>query len=308
MNSTIIGVAALLLSSAAFAEESGTKWGRPFAAVNGEVIQCDEPTPLSEEQQARQFDTAPIDLNELSRQAKAFVEQNNEAAVAWRSSQALRLASDWPFLCRYRDANAAIEESGLEPQVVFIGDSITEGWIVADREFFNENGFIGRGISGQSSAQMVARFHQDVVALQPKVVHIMTGTNDIGGATGPITEKEYIGYVRAMIDMAQANRIQVVIAAMPPMTMLLPRPEFDVKPWVRQMNTLLEQTAAQYGATFVDYYTPLADNTGAFDTAYANDGVHPTRIGYAVMKPLAERAIETALGKVAPESAAEHIP
>jgi len=127
------------------------------------------------------------------------------------------------------------------------------------------------------------------------VVHIMAGTNDIGGATGAITEDEYLGNMRAMLDMARANRIAVVLAAMPPMSRLLPRPDFDTRPVVRRLNTRLKALASAYGIPFVDYFTPLAATDGAFDPRFANDGVHPTRAGYAVMEPLARQAIEIAL-------------
>ena len=297
---SITAATLMLLTGAAGHGQATVASGQAYPAVNGETIHCPVNTPPSAEQQAMQFDTAPRDLAALSEMARSFTDPNSEAAAQWRAVQAERNATDWPFLCRYRDANAELKRSGQRPQVVFMGDSITEGWIVADGEFFSSNGYVDRGISGQSSPQMVARFYHDVIALNPRVVHIMTGTNDIGGATGPITEDEYIGYVRAMIDMARANGIEVVLAAMPPMTMLLPRPDFDVKPWVRSMNARLKQTATEYGITFVDYYTPLADEAGAFDTAYANDGVHPTRAGYAVMEPLARRAIDAALAKSVP--------
>ena len=269
--------------------------GRPFPAVNGTTIRCLLPVPPSAEQQAAQFETRPRDLDAMSAMAKGFMDPANPIGDGFRKKQAEQQATDWPFLCRYRDANVVLRETGPRPGVVFMGDSITEGWINADPAFFARNNYIDRGISGQSSSQMVARFYADVVTLRPRVVHIMTGTNDIGGATGPVTEDDSINNVRAMIDMAQANGIRVVLASIPPMSRLLPRPDFNLRPVVLSLNRRLKTLAAERGLAFVDYYQPLADREGAFDPRYANDGVHPTRVGYSVMEPLAQAALQTAL-------------
>ncbi|MBO9711722.1 GDSL-type esterase/lipase family protein [Sphingomonas sp.] len=274
--------------------------GRPLAAVNGTTLRCPPPPVQSAEQRAAQFETRPRDLDEMSKMAKAFMDPTNPAGAPFRKRQEEQRATDWPFLCRYREANAALKESGKPVSVVFMGDSITEGWIGAHPDFFARHGYVDRGISGQSSSQMVARFQADVIALRPRVVHIMTGTNDIGGATGPITEDEFVGNVSAMIDLAKANGIEVVLASIPPMSRLLPRPEFDVRPVVVQLNRRLRALAAARGVTYVDYYTPLVDASGAFDPHFANDGVHPTRAGYSVMEPLAEKALERAVGEWRP--------
>ena len=283
------------LAAPALGRDTSVASGREYDAVNGTSIRCPIPQPPSAEQQAAQFETRPRDLDQLSAEAAKFFADDSEIGAEFRARQAEQRATDWPYLCRYRDANAALAEAGDRPLAVFMGNSITEGWIVADPSFFEDHGFVDRGISGQSSSQMVARFQQDVVALAPRVVHIMAGTNDIGGATGPITEDEFAGNIRAMLDMAKANDIAVVLAAIPPMSRLLPRPEFDVRPVVRRLNARLASLAAEYGATFVDYYAPLALPDGAFDPRFANDGVHPTRAGYAVMEPLALRAVNSAL-------------
>jgi len=293
MKNPIVAVALVAFAASALSAEPEPR--HTYQAVNGTDIQCPAAIPPSAEQQAAQFDTAPRDLDAMSAMAKRFSDPSDPMAAEFRAKQAEQRATDWPFLCRYRDANAALKAAGQRPDVVFMGDSITEGWINADPAFFARHNFVDRGISGQSTPQMVARFYQDVVALHPRVVHIMTGTNDIGGATGPITEDEYVEYVRAMIDIARANGIVVVLASMPPMSRLLPRPDFDVRPKVRSMNRRLEQLATDYDVPIVDYYTPLADKSGAFDPRYANDGVHPTRVGYAVMEPLALQAIMKAL-------------
>ena len=289
----ILGVATA--STAAAQEQREPAKGRAFEAVNGTTIRCPLPQPPSPEQQAAQFETRPRDLDELSAQAAQFFNADSEIGAAFRAQQAEQRANDWPFLCRYRDANAALTEGDERPDVVFMGDSITEGWIQADPSFFAKNDYVDRGISGQSSSQMVARFQQDVVALNPRAVHIMAGTNDIGGATGPITEEEFVWNIRAMLDMAKANDIAIVLATIPPMSRLLPRRDFNVRPIVRQLNARLAGLAEEYGVEFVDYYTPMALADGAFDPQLANDGVHPTRAGYAVMGPLAQAALDAAL-------------
>jgi len=292
-SSTSGGLSALVAADPQFVS-------RAYPAVNDTVIQCPPIAARPAERLAAQFETRPLDLVELSAMAHRFMDPNNPAGDEFRERQAQQRATDWPFLCRYRDANAALKESGERPSVVFMGDSITEGWVEAHTEFFGRHGYVGRGISGQSSSQMVARFYADVVSLEPRVVHIMTGTNDIGGATGPVTEDEFVGSVSAMIDMAQANDIEVVLASIPPMSRLLPRPEFNVRPMVLSLNRRLMDLAADRGVTYVDYYTPLADADGAFDPQYANDGVHPTWVGYGVMEPLAERALSAALERRRP--------
>ncbi len=220
----LIGGAAALLVSPATAQETAAApaMGRQFSAVNGTTIQCPLPAPRDAAALAAQLETRPRDLDELSRGAAAFFSGDNPAGAAFRARRDQQFATDWPFLCRYRDANADLLASGVQPRVVFIGDSITEGWIEADPQFFADRGFVSRGISGQSSPQILARFQHDVVALRPQAVHIMTGTNDIGGATGPITEEEYINTVSAMIDLAQAGGIAVILASIPPMSRLLP--------------------------------------------------------------------------------------
>ncbi len=287
-------VAGALALAGATAAPAEAPMGRAYPAVNGTTIRCPVPPPPTAEHLARQFDTHPGDLDAMSAMAQRFTDPANPAGADFRRMQAEQRATDWPFLCRYRDANAALKAAGTRPRVVFMGDSITEQWRQADPAFFTQHEYVDRGISGQSSAQMLARFYTDVVNLRPHVVHILAGTNDIGGATGPITEDESVDNVRAMIDLAQANGITVVLAALPPMSRLLPRPDFNLRPVVRSLNARLKALAADRKIAFIDYYTPLATADGAFDPRYANDGVHPTRAGYAVMAPLADRALAAA--------------
>lgn len=202
------------------------------------------------------------------------------------------LQSDWAWLCRYRADNAAIDPAH-PPRVVFMGDSITENWARDDRALFS-NGIVARGISGQTSPQMLVRFWQDVVALRPRVVHIMAGTNDIAGNTGPTTPEAYRNAVRAMVTLARANRIAVVLGSIPPSNAFGWNPALTPAPWIARLNTWLRDYAASEGAVFADYHTALAGPQGELPARYAPDGVHPNPAGYAVMRPIAERAIAEA--------------
>jgi hypothetical protein len=162
------------------------------------------------------------------------------AFQAWQASQPppagaeAQRARDWPGLCRYKAANAAIR-TGERPRAVLMGDSITDNWTSGDPTLF-ANGIVGRGIGGQTSPQMLARFRQDVVELHPRVVHIMAGTNDIAGNTGPTTVQDYQSNVLAMIELARANGIAVVLAGIPPSRKLYWRGDLDPRPAIRELN------------------------------------------------------------------------
>ncbi len=175
-----------------------------------------------------------------------------------------------------------------------MGDSITDNWTRGDPSLF-ANGIVGRGIGGQTSPQMLARFRQDVVALHPRVVHIMAGTNDIAGNTGPATVQDYQSNILAMIELARANDIAVVLAGIPPSRKLYWRGDLDPRPSIRELNGWLRSVAFDNGYVFVDYATVLADAEGGLRADLGNDGVHPNRVGYARMRPLTESAIAEAL-------------
>lgn len=194
---------------------------------------------------------------------------------------------DWAELCRYRAANAALSRPA---RVVFMGDSITDFWVVAQPDFFVD-GVVDRGVSGQTTPQMLLRFRNDVIALQPKIVHIMAGTNDVAGNTGPTTEADYHGAIQSMVELAQAHQIQVVLASIPPAEKIGWRPEMQPVPEIRRLNAWLRAYAAQKGLLFIDYYEALATPDGAFRPDLSNDGVHPNMKGYAVMRSLAAPAL-----------------
>ncbi|CAM0119317.1 SGNH/GDSL hydrolase family protein [Stenotrophomonas thermophila] len=207
-----------------------------------------------------------------------------------------RLA-DWPQLQHYRDANARLPAAAPgQPRVVFFGDSITEGWgREGSAAFFPGKGWLNRGISGQTTAQMLVRFPQDVLALKPQVVVILAGTNDIAGNTGPSTQAMIEDNLHAMVDLARAHGIAVVLASVLPVSDYPWMPGIAPAPKVRALNTALKRYADAQQLVYLDYHTPMADAAGGLDPQLAEDGVHPTAKGYAVMAPLAEAAVKRAL-------------
>jgi len=204
-----------------------------------------------------------------------------------------RQAKDWANLCRYAADNAAVQAGGKTPRTIFHGDSITEYWQRGDPAMFGET-VLDRGISGQTTAQILHRFYPDVIALKPRVVHIMAGTNDVAGNLGPVSDDTIIDNITAMIDIAKANGIKVVLASIPPAKFLSWKPGVTPAARIIELNRRLRALAKTRAAVFVDYHSQLKDDQDGFQTALANDGVHPNRNGYAIMRPMAERAIAQA--------------
>lgn len=203
---------------------------------------------------------------------------------------------------RYAEANAKLPSPGKdEDRVVFMGDSITDGWKLA--EYFPSKPYVNRGISGQTTSQMLLRFRPDVIALKPKVVVILAGTNDISGNTGPITLEAIQGNLASMVDLAHANGIKVVLASVMPVsdynknaagnqiTQTVRRPPEKIA----ALNTWIKQFAAERKLVYLDYVSAMADEKGFLKPDIANDGLHPNAKGYELIKPLAEAAIATAL-------------
>jgi lysophospholipase L1-like esterase len=240
---------------------------------------------------------APKEAQERLLDPNAHVDAESPDPTAVAASHAIdedRLHNDWAFLCRYRVENASLRHP-TAPRIVFIGDSITELWRVAHPYFFGDN-YVDRGVSGQTTAQMVVRFRQDVIALKPAVVHIMAGTNDFAGNGGPITLEAVKNNIASMVDLAIANDVRVVLASVPPAGAFPWRPTV-VEPaqHIVEFNDWLRRFARERGLIYVDYHEPLADERDAMKQTFSNDGVHPNRDGYSVMEPLAHRAIEQAL-------------
>jgi len=206
--------------------------------------------------------------------------------------------ADWAQLDRYRAANAALPAPAAgEKRVVFYGDSITDAWARHTDEFFPGKGYIGRGISGQTTPQMLVRFEQDVVHLKPAVVVILAGTNDIAGNTGPSSPEMIEDNFLAMVAVARANKIQLVVSSILPADQYKWRPEVKPAQQIRDMNARLKALCAREGLVYLDYYTSMTNANGGLDPELAVDGVHPTAKGYAMMSPLAEKAIAQALAK-----------
>jgi lysophospholipase L1-like esterase len=205
-----------------------------------------------------------------------------------------QVKNDWPWLGRFKEADLALGAPAAgENRVVFMGDSITEGWHLD--ESFPGKPYINRGISGQTSPQMVLRFRQDVIDLKPEVVVILAGTNDIAGNTGPMTLEETEGNLKSMAELATANHIQVVLCS------VLPTFDFPWKsgmtpaPKVLALNTWIKAYAAEKHYVYVDYHTAMKDERDGLPENLSKDGVHPNAAGYAIMAPLAEAGIKKAL-------------
>jgi lysophospholipase L1-like esterase len=201
-----------------------------------------------------------------------------------------RLLTDWAWLGRYRDENAKLLAGGAPVRAVFLGDSITEGWARTDPQFLS-NGNVGRGISAQTTPQLLVRMHADVIALKPRVVHIMAGTNDIAHNTGPMTPGDSHNNIMAMCEIARAHKIRVVLGSVPPASKYWWRPEVEPKSAALAMNEWLRGYARQIGARFADYARVLTDAQGNVRKELAGDEVHPSAEGYAAMRPVAEAAI-----------------
>lgn len=210
------------------------------------------------------------------------------------------ILDDWPNLDRYRKDNAALAPPAPGDQrVVFYGDSITDSWgRGADTgTFFPGKPYINRGISGQTTPQMLVRFQQDVVHLQPAAVVILAGTNDVAGNTGPSTQQMIQDNFTSMAEIATAHGIKVIIASITPAHDYPWKPGIQPVSEIRDLNQWLRELCRAKSYTYLDYYTAMSDESGAMLPGYAKDGVHPTSKGYAVMGPLAEHAIAEALAK-----------
>lgn len=204
---------------------------------------------------------------------------------------------DWAALAHYRDANPIdAARPAAARRVVFLGDSITQAWRDQRPEFFAAHGFIGRGISGQTTPQMLVRFWADVVALKPAAVHILAGTNDVAENTGPYDLTAVTRNFMAMAAIARANRIRVVVGATPPAADFSWRHGLNPIPKIAGLNAWLRAWARREGFAFADYTAVLDDGAGAIRPGLASDGVHPTQAGYAAMEPVALAAAARALG------------
>lgn len=215
--------------------------------------------------------------------------------AAYRTAETEARKRDWANLCLYNAENAKLMAGpAAGRQVVFMGDSITQGWGLADPAFFGP-GRVNRGISGQTTPQMLVRFQADVAGLKPRAVHIMAGTNDVAGNTGPTSVADIQNNIMAMVTIARANRIAVVLASVPPANVFTWAPALKPADQIRGVNAWLKAYAWREGLTYVDYYAAMATPDGAMKPELTFDGVHPNMAGYLVMEPLTQAALKRAL-------------
>ena len=231
---------------------------------------------------------AGLAMPSIARAIEGCGEQPNTAPAL----QPPRLLTDWAWLGRYRQANAELTASGAKVDAVFLGDSITEGWAGTDPAFFAK-GNVGRGISAQTTPQLLVRLHADVIALKPRVVHIMAGTNDIAGNTGPMSPEDSKNNIMAMCEIARAHGIRIVLGSVPPASKYWWRPELEPKPLAIALNEWMRAYAREIAAAYADYAAALTDADGNVQLSLAKDEVHPTAEGYAAMRPIAEAAIRS---------------
>ena len=197
--------------------------------------------------------------------------------------------NDWANYKRYADANAQVTKA---PKAVLMGDSITEGWPKSDKEFFETNNFIGRGISGQVTNQILLRFRQDVVDLHPKYVVILAGTNDIAENSGKIDMEKTFANIVTMCDIAKANKIKPVICSVIPATAFYWHPDVTgAAEKIIRLNSMLEEYAKSNRIPYVDYHSAMKNEQNGLSPELAKDGVHPTREGYDIMKALLLKAL-----------------
>ncbi len=206
------------------------------------------------------------------------------------------MAQDWANLERYKKANLNLEAPAPgKIRVVLMGNSITEGWPKFYPEFFENSPYLPRGISGQTTPQMLLRFRQDVIDLEPDVVVILAGTNDIAGNTGPMTLDEIYGYIVSMSELAHANNIKVILASVLPVYQYTWRKGIQPAEQIVALNDMLQAYASAGDIYYLDYFTTMADKRNGFKDEYTYDGVHPNRAGYVQMSKLLAQAIKEAI-------------
>ena len=209
---------------------------------------------------------------------------------------------DWANLARYREDNRRVSSASSPIDVVFMGDSITDSWQQPRFNFFPGKRYVSRGISGQTTPQMLLRMRADVLSLKPKVIVILAGTNDIAGNTGPMTDEEIEGNLMSMSELAVANGVKVVLSSITPVSeahVATPggTPQTTTRPMKRitAINAWMRDYAAAHGHVYLDYFSAMTDAAGLLKSEFSADDLHPNVAGYSVMAPLAEAAIAKAL-------------
>lgn len=197
--------------------------------------------------------------------------------------------NDWAQFGRYAEANKSVQ---TPTRVVFMGNSITDGWWNTDSLFFKNNGYIGRGIGGQTTAQMLVRFRADVINLQPKAVVILAGTNDIAQNNGYISPENILGNIISMAELAKANNIDVVLCSILPAYEYGWRKGLEPADKIIALNKMIKEYADKNNLTYVDYHSAMKDERNGLPEKYSKDGVHPTMEGYVIMEKLISAALE----------------
>jgi lysophospholipase L1-like esterase len=199
-------------------------------------------------------------------------------------------ALNYTNLEKYSEDNKKLSQ---KPKVVFLGNSITEGWAKAMPDFFASNNYVGRGISGQTSTQALLRFRQDVIQLAPKKVVINIGTNDVAENSGPYSQDFTVGNIESMIQLAKQNKIQPIVSSVLPAAQFRWRPEVkDGASKIVALNAALKALAAKHKVAYLDYHTPLKNDQNGLSKDLAEDGVHPTKKCFEIMVELAQKALK----------------
>ena len=205
-------------------------------------------------------------------------------------------AQDWPNFKEFQEANARLPQvKQNEKRVVFMGNSITIGWLQTHPDFFKNKPYVNRGISGQTTPQMLVRFRADVVDLDASAVVLLAGTNDIAGNTGPVTLEMILDNIKSITEIAQANDIKVILCSVLPAFDYPWRPGLAPNVKIPKLNKMIKRYAEESGAYYLDYFTALEDGNNGMIKEYTTDGVHLTLEGYQVMEPLVENALQKVL-------------
>ena len=240
----------------------------------------------------------------------SFADAQNQKTTTDSLAQALKqmtskyeslkkTSDDWPDLSRYRAANNKLEAAAPEKQrVVFMGNSITDYWLIRSPEYFKKNpSYVDRGISGQTTPQMLIRFKPDVIDLDPKVVLILAGTNDIAGNTGPSTLKMIEDNLASMAQLGKTNGIKVILCSVLPAYNYPWKPEIHPVAKIEKLNRWIKNFAVENQMIYLDFYSSMVDSRRGMIKSYSIEGVHPNKSGYKVMEVLADKAIKKALAE-----------
>jgi lysophospholipase L1-like esterase len=207
-------------------------------------------------------------------------------------------AQDWPNLNKYQTENTNLKPAAAgQKRIIFMGDSITEFWSIINAEYFAGKPYVNRGISGQTTPQMLVRFRADVIALKPAAVVILAGINDIAGNTGPSTLDMIANNIFSMAELAKANQIKVILCSVLPAFDFPWRPNQNPAEKIVALNEMIKTYAIANDIVFVDYYSAMVDGRKGLPSSFSNDGVHPNKVGYEVMAPILEKAITNVLLK-----------